>query len=190
MQALFPIDIGWVDLAMAAFLAVSVFAGLMRGVVFEVMSLAGWFVAYFAMSWGAPVLLPWFHVDSSGSGVGLLVANACVFVGVLVVWGLLARVVRSLIRATPLSVPDRLLGAGFGSLRGLAVLLVAVWVVGATPWSRTDAWQRSQAVAWLNAAARDVAPFLPFQFTQPPRGGSYVRHRRRDFEEPRQPVDL
>lgn len=184
------LGVGWVDLAMAAFLVVSVLAGLVRGVVFELMSLAGWFVAWFAMLWLGPLLQPHLGVGPQGSGLNMLIANASVFIGTLVVWGLLARMVRSLVRATPLSVPDRILGAGFGTLRGLLVLLVTVWVVGVTPLSRAASWQHSQGVAWLSAAAREIGPFLPFQLNQPSRGESYVRHRRRDLEEPRQPVDL
>ena len=182
--------VGWVDLAMAGFFVLSVLAGLVRGVVFELMSLAGWLVAWFAMQWFGPVLLPHVHAGPDGADLNRLIANAVAFIGTLVVWGLLARLVRSLVRATPLSAADRVLGAGFGSVRGVAVLLIAVYVVGITPLARAASWQRSQAVAWLTAAAREIGPFLPFQFIQPSRGESYVRHRRRDFEEPRQPVDL
>lgn len=190
MQLPSALDIGWVDLAMLAFLAISVLAGLVRGVVFELMSLAGWFVAFFAMLWLGPVLLPHIRVASDGSGLNLLIANASAFVGTLIVWGLLARLVRTLVRATPLSVPDRILGAGFGSIRGVVVLAVAVWAIGVTPLARGAAWQRSQGVAWLSAATRDIAPYLPFSVPSPSRGESYVRHRRRDLEEPRQSTHL
>ena len=38
--------LGWVDLTLLALLGVSVLIGLARGLVFELMSLVGWVVAY------------------------------------------------------------------------------------------------------------------------------------------------
>lgn len=186
------LDIGWVDLAIAAFLLLSVMAGLVRGLVFELMSLVGWFVAYFAVLLLSPVVRPHIHVAANGSAVNQVIAVAAVFVLTLVVWGLLARLLRSLVRSSPLGGFDRLLGAAFGSLRGTLVLMVVVLLVGLTPWARGDAWQRSRAVPWLDAAVRLVAPYLPLQVhhLQNPRGGSYVRHRWRDLQEPGQSIDL
>ena len=46
--------LSWVDWALLAVLAVSVVIGLVRGFVFECLSLAGWVVAWFAAQWGAP----------------------------------------------------------------------------------------------------------------------------------------
>ena len=43
----------WVDLAMLLWLVVSMLVGLARGLVFEMLSLIGWGVAYFAALWAA-----------------------------------------------------------------------------------------------------------------------------------------
>ncbi|RZL27705.1 MAG: CvpA family protein, partial [Rubrivivax sp.] len=51
------IALSWVDLALAALLLLSIGIGLWRGLVYEVMSLAGWVIAYFAASPLAPVVL-------------------------------------------------------------------------------------------------------------------------------------
>ena len=48
------IDLGWVDIALAFFLALSVMVGLLRGFVFELLSLAGWFAAYGVGLWLTP----------------------------------------------------------------------------------------------------------------------------------------
>ena len=85
---------------------------------------------------------------------------ACVFLAALIIWSLGARLVRMLIRATPLSAFDRLLGAGFGFVRGLVVLLVAATIVGISPWSQSAAWQRSQGVVWLNAVLHELRPLF------------------------------
>ena len=88
---------------------------------------------------------------------------ACVFLAALVLWSLAARLLRALIRATPLSPIDRVLGAGFGLLRGMVVLLVVAAVVALSPLARGEAWQRSQGAGWLNAMLHALRPV----FTNP-----------------------
>lgn len=152
--------IGWVDLAMGGLLLLSVLVGLARGVVFEVLALAGWFIAWFAALWFTPVVLPHVPVGGPGSGLNYGVTFACVFLVALVAWGVAARLVRSLIRATPLSGIDRLLGAGFGLVRGLLVLLVAATLVGVSPWARAPQWQESRGAAWLAALLDELRPYF------------------------------
>lgn len=155
------LDIGWVDLALAACLLISVLIGLVRGVVFEVLSLAGWVVAYVAAQWFGPTAQAYVPAGEPGSALNHGVAFACVFLAALIAWGLAARLVRALIRATPLSVIDRLLGALFGVLRGMIVLLVIAALIGVTPLQRSIAWQQSQGAVWLSAAVQSLKSWWP-----------------------------
>ena len=154
------IDLGWVDIGLAAFLLLSVLIGLARGFVFELLSLIGWFAAWFVGFWLTPMFLGYIHIGEPGSSLNYGATFACVFLVALVVWSLGARLVRALIRATPLSAFDRLLGAGFGFVRGLVVLLVVATVIGISPWGRSIAWQRSQGVAWLNTVLHELRPLF------------------------------
>ena len=161
------VDFGWVDIGFAAFLVLSVLVGLMRGVVFELLSLAGWFAAYFVALWWTPSFQTYINVGAPGSILNYGTTFACVFIVTLIVWSLGARLVRALIRATPLSPIDRLLGAGFGFVRGLVVLLVVATVVGISPWGQSPAWQRSQGVFWLNAVLHELRPLFINDVSQP-----------------------
>lgn len=156
LPALAPLD--WVLLAV---LAVSVAVGLWRGFVFECLSLAGWVVAWFAAQWGAPLLRPWVPLFGPDSPVRLGLCFALAFVAALVAWALLSRLIRMLIHATPLSIPDRLLGAAFGALRGAVLLLALATVVALTPASQSGAWRSSQGARVLDAALAQVRPLLP-----------------------------
>ena len=160
------IDLGWVDIGLAAFLALSMVVGLVRGFVFELLSLVCWFAAFFAGRWLAPMVEPYIHVGVAGSNLNYGVAFAVVFLIALVLWSLAARLVRALIRATPLSLIDRLLGAGFGLLRGLVVLLLVVAVVTVSPLAKAAAWQRSQGAVWLHALLQELRPVFTDNVSQ------------------------
>jgi hypothetical protein len=78
----------WVDVGFVLFLLLSVSVGLWRGVVFELMSLLGWVVAFIAaqtlQAWAQP-LVPF---GQPGTGLNRGLAFAAVFLATLVVWGL------------------------------------------------------------------------------------------------------
>ena len=162
------LELGWVDIALAIFLVLSVIVGLLRGFVFELLSLAGWFAAYFVGLWLTPSLQHDIHVGAPGSTLNYGATFACVFVATLVVWSLAARLLRALIRATPLSLIDRVLGAAFGLLRGVVVLLLVAFVVGVSPWSGASAWKQSHSAAWLNAMLHELRPVFVNEVPQHP----------------------
>ena len=142
-----------VDIALLAILGLSVLVGLLRGFTYEVLALLGWVAAYFAAQWiplGAP-----------GSALNQGAAFVATFLLALIAWAFATRLVTLLVKSSPLRPFDRVLGAGFGLLRGVVVLLVIATVVSLTPWARSPAWQSSQGAAWLNATLQAIAPVLP-----------------------------
>lgn len=153
--------LGWVDWALLAVLVVSVLVGLWRGFVFELMSLLGWVVAWIAAQWFAADLARHLPIGTPGSALQLAVAFVLCFLGALIVWALIARLVRLMLHATPLSAVDRVLGAGFGLLRGGVLLLVIATVVLLTPWGKSPGWRASQGAIWLNSALHGLKPVLP-----------------------------
>ncbi|MFY9509712.1 MAG: CvpA family protein [Rubrivivax sp.] len=156
-------SLGWIDWALLAVLAVSVIVGLVRGFVFEVMSLAGWIVAWFAAQWFAADLGPHLPVGTPGGALNHAAAFVLCFVVALLIWSLLSRLVRLLIHATPLTLPDRALGAGFGLLRGVVLLLAVATVVALTPAGRSPDWRASRGAMWLNTTMQGLKPVLPAQ---------------------------
>jgi membrane protein required for colicin V production len=150
-----------VDWALLAVLLASVAVGLWRGFVFECLSLAGWIVAWLAAQWAAPRLALHLPLGSPGSALNLAAALALAFVGALIVWGLLARAVRMLIRATPLSVADRLLGGIFGALRAVVLLLAVAGVVALTPAAQSSLWRNSHGARGLGQLLQALRPYLP-----------------------------
>ena len=156
----------WVDAAMLLVLAVSTLTGLLRGLLFEVLSLLGWAVAYFTAQWAAPMLGQHLPLGATGSALNYAAAFMLCFIATLIAWGLLSRLLRLLLRATPLSPLDRVFGAGFGLLRGLVVLLVVATVVALTPLEKTRAWRQSIGAVWLNVALQGLKPVLPNELSR------------------------
>ena len=160
------LDLAWIDIGMLAFLALSVVVGLMRGFVFEVLSLAAWFVAYFVASQTVGWAAPHIPMGAPNSALNLGVSFAVVFVVVLIAWGLGARLVRGLVRVTPLALVDRIFGAGFGTLRGMVALLVVSIAVGFTPLAQSESWKQSRGAARLDALWQGVRPWFSNSFFQ------------------------
>lgn len=152
---------GWVDWALLAVLAISVVVGLWRGLVFEVLSLIGWVVAFVAAQALAPVVVAHVPIGVPGSAINHGVAFFATFVLALIIWALASRLVRLLIHATPLQPVDRLLGGVFGLARGAVLLLAVATVVMLSPAQRSTAWQQSRSAAWLATALQGLKPMLP-----------------------------
>jgi len=66
-----------------------------------------------AQLWGAAVA-GWLPFGEPGGLLRVALAYALVFIGTLVAWTLMAKLVRMMISATPLTVLDRALGVAFG----------------------------------------------------------------------------
>ena len=153
--------LGWVDWTLLAVLALSVVVGLWRGLVFELMSLVGWVVAYVAAQLYSAQVAPHLPIGLPGSALNLGAGFALTFIGVLIGWTLLARLVRLLVHATPLTLVDRSLGAAFGLVRGAVLLLAAATLVALTPAAQSQPWQDSQGAALLRVALQGIKPVLP-----------------------------
>jgi len=83
---------------------------------------------------------PWIEIPSAR----VIVAFVGVFVLVLIVGGLCTYLLGKLVVSTGLSGTDRLVGALFGALRGLAIVIVAVIIARFTPFPGDPWWQQSR----------------------------------------------
>jgi len=155
------IQLGWVDIALLAMFGLSVLVGLWRGFVFEIVSLLGWLVAFIIANSAGPFLADVVPFGSAEPQVRLWTAYVAVFVLVLLTCTVLARMLRALISATPLSFVDRLLGGAFGVVRGALVLVVVATLVMLSPYGASAAWKSSHGALWLGMALEGLKPILP-----------------------------
>lgn len=151
------------DAGLLAVVLLSTLIGLFRGFVLEVLSLVGWFVAVVAAIAFRPEVAAWLPVGDAGSRTREIAALVAIFLVVLVVWGILARLLSRLVGKTPLKPVDRLLGMAFGFARAAVLAMAVAAVLVATPVVRSEGWRHSTGARWLEAALAEVAPMLPFE---------------------------
>lgn len=154
------------DWILAGVLFFSLLLGAWRGLVYEVLSVLGWAASFYAAQWFAPqvaLLLPW---PSATEPVRYAAAFVLVFIAALFAAGLLAALLKRLVDAIGLRPVDRTLGAAFGVVRGVILLLAATVVMNMTALKSSGWWQESIGAQTLTATLTGLKPMLPEQFAR------------------------
>lgn len=141
------------DYTVTGIMLVSFSLGLWRGLVYELLSLLGWplaFVLSRQFSGSIEFMLP---VTNETLRVAL--AYVLVFVAALIVWGILVWLFCKLVKAAGLGVLDSTLGGLFGLLRGVLVILMLVWLAGTSSIPEQPFWREAK----FSSAAEDMALF-------------------------------
>lgn len=154
------------DWVFVAILAASLLLGAWRGLVYEVLSVIGWFAAFLLAQVFAPDVAQWLTLGNAGQQVRYLAAFVLVFIVVMFASGLVAWGVKKLVEAVGLRPVDRVLGAMFGALRGVLLLLAIAVVANMSPVKRADWWMDSKGAGASTAALKQLKPVLPEQFGQ------------------------
>jgi membrane protein required for colicin V production len=153
-----------VDWILLAVLGVSVLLGMWRGLVREVISLAGWVAGFWIAQAWAPQMAEWLPLQGASEVLRYLAGFITVFLAVLVLSVVLGWVVSKLVSAVGLGLLDRLLGGVFGGLRGAVLLLTLAVVVSLTPLQSAPWWTGSPVARHLVQGLQWLKPVLPAHF--------------------------
>ena len=140
--------------------------GAWRGLVYEVLSVLGWAVSFYAAQFFAPVVAGWLPLQSSSETLRYAAAFVLVFIAAVFIAGLLAFLLKKLIESIGLRPVDRTMGAAFGLVRGVILLLAAAVVIDMTALEKSVWWQESKGAPVLNATLKGLKPMLPEQFAK------------------------
>jgi membrane protein required for colicin V production len=151
----------WVDYVLIAIVLISVLMGALRGFVREVLSLATWIGAFFAALRYGPQFNESLKSTIASSPIRLVAGYCLPFFGVLLVGGLLIWAISWAVRGAGLSPVDRMLGSGFGLLRGVFIVLALVIVAGLSALGREPWWKESQRVPQIQPFAKDLQALIP-----------------------------
>jgi membrane protein required for colicin V production len=112
----------WTDYVIVGLLAFSCIAGLMRGLLREVISLLTWIAALWLAWEYAGTLAPQLGGALAAEAVRPWAARTIIFIGVLLIGAVVGAIVTHFVRLSLFSGVDRLFGFLFGLLRGAVVL--------------------------------------------------------------------
>ncbi len=151
----------WVDWVLVVVVTLSAVVSLLRGFVREALALLGWVAAvWLGLTFTEPVAALFAgHVAVPSLRMGL--AFLLVFVGTLVVSGIVVYLVGLLVDKTGLTGTDRMLGVVFGAARGVIIAAILVLLAGLTPLPRDPWWRASLLLPRFQAMAEHMRALLP-----------------------------
>lgn len=142
----------------------SLLLGAWRGLVYEVLSLLAWVVAFVVAQWMAADVAQWLPMGEASGPVRHAAGFVAVFIATIFACSLVAWMAKKLIEAVGLRPVDRVLGAVFGGVRAAVVFLVLGVVAQLTPMGQADWWTGSFSGPRIADAVQALRPVLPEEF--------------------------
>ncbi|MGA9659150.1 MAG: CvpA family protein [Asticcacaulis sp.] len=148
------------DLIFLTLLAISCFAGIVRGGIKELVNLISFFVAVFVAFVSKDRITSQFHLDTITSYIAAFIVFLLVYFGIRLLGYAFSRGVQ---KQTALNVFDRILGLGVGIFRTLVVLGVFHLIFTAvTPIEQRPPWFRAAKIYPLSVqCAKLIQAFVP-----------------------------
>ena len=147
----------WIDLLGLLVLSIFFLMGLVKGLIREVLVLVGIVVSFFIslhlMGFAASWVEKWVAIPAA---LSLVVGFIGVFLGLVVLFHIIAYVLHKIIRASPLSVFDRLGGGLLGLLKAGLIMFAVLLLLSIVPFQGGAAAQLKSSV--LYGAVEKTAP--------------------------------
>ena len=135
----------WADWIILLVLLVSVMQAASSGFFQEAFGVAGLVFGYLIAAWQYRRVARHFAAYISSEWLGAIVSFLALFLGIMILAGVLGKIVRWVVREAGLTALDRFFGAVLGLLRG--ALLVAIVLLGMTAFTPTSGWLRGSGLA-------------------------------------------
>ena len=149
-----------VDWLIFGALLISVLLAASNGFFYELFSLAGVVVGYLAAAWGYQRVAAWYMPMVKAPWVADIAGFLTIFIAIALLAGIVARLVRWVVKEVGLSWADRLLGAAFGLVRG--ILFIAVVLLATASFAPGARWMaNSQLAPYMLIVARAAVWVAP-----------------------------
>jgi len=149
------------DYVALSILAASIVISLMRGLMREILSLLAWIAAFVVASLWARDMAALLPAAIPGDPLRLIVGFIILWVGTLFLGGLIASAVALLIRGAGLTAADRGMGAVFGLVRGVVIVLFLVILAGWSAMPKQPFWRHALLAPMAERAVHAMKPYLP-----------------------------
>jgi membrane protein required for colicin V production len=149
------------DYIVLIILGLSILVGVMRGLLREVLSIAGWVAAFLVAKFYTAQLSPLLPQAISSDSFRYIAAFIILFLATLIITSLLAMAISQVFKATGLGLIDRIFGAVFGFARGVMIVGVFVMLSGLTEFPKKSSWSDAMFSAPLEAMVLSARPWMP-----------------------------
>jgi membrane protein required for colicin V production len=143
----------WLDYLLIALMVISCVAGVLRGLLREVIALVTWVAAVWIAWHYAAVLEPRLGGALASEGVRAWAARSIIFVAVVLLGTCIGAIVGRVVRLSIFSGTDRFFGGIFGFLRGLVMIGLFVMLCHALRLNGEPWWRGSTLIPYGERAA-------------------------------------
>ncbi len=149
------------DYAVLTIVGLSVIFSVMRGMAREVIAILGWVAAFYVARTYTNQLLPMMPADIPTESLRVLAAFLLLFLATLLLASLLGIAISAIFKKIGLGWLNRLLGALFGTVRGLLIVCVLVFLAGLTEIPKDARWRNAMFSAPIEALVVSMLPWIP-----------------------------
>ena len=154
-------DFSAYDWIVLVVLVASLLMGVMRGMINELVSLGSWFGAVLTARLGAEPLAKMFEHSMQNSALRMGLSFILIFFVSLILIRWIGRLLSKAAREVGLRSLDRLLGAVFGLVRALTILMVLVILAALTGLNEQPDWKHAVLTGPLERLTAYALPLLP-----------------------------
>lgn len=154
------------DYLVLSIIGLSVVLSVMRGLLVEILSLAGWVAAFFAAKTYANQVVPMMPTNIPTESLRILAAFLVLFFATLLVASLLSIALSAIFKKIGLGWLNRLLGAVFGLARGILIVCILVFLAGLTDAPKDERWRNAMFSAPIEALVNSLLPLVPINITK------------------------
>jgi membrane protein required for colicin V production len=149
-----------IDYAIIVIILLSIFFGCFRGFIRELLSLIGWFLAFYTANFFTDSLYQYipFALDDT---IKYITGYFIIFLLVLIFASIIIKLINKFIKSVGLSFSNFILGGFFGFTRGVLIIFVMILLLEKTSFSLNPGWANSTYIPIIKNSVENTLPYLP-----------------------------
>ena len=149
-----------IDYAIIVIILLSICFGCIRGFIRELLSLIGWFLAFYTANFFTDSLYQYipFALDET---IKYIAGYFIIFLLVLILASIIIKLINKFIKSVGLSFSNFILGGFFGFTRGVLIVFVMIFLLEKTSFSLNPGWANSTYIPIIKKSVENTLPYLP-----------------------------
>ena len=149
-----------IDYAIIVIILLSICFGCFRGFIRELLSLIGWFLAFYTANFFTDSLYQYipFALDET---IKYITGYFIIFLLVLIFASIIIKLINKFIKSVGLSFSNFILGGFFGFTRGVLIVFVMILLLEKTSFSLNPGWANSTYIPIIKNSVENTLPYLP-----------------------------